>query len=101
MNEEKELSYAWSLPQGTQRGALERHKTLCSFACQTCGYPYVQAGDLCPPCEELVADCKKRDEERAADVLNEILRPDSRFVHVYGVGYVDPWTREGKQLLDP
>lgn len=101
MNEKKELSYAWSLPNGIGRGALERHKTLCLWACQTCGHPYVQAGDLCPPCEELVVDCKKRGEERAANFPNGILGPDSCLVHIYGVGYVDPWTRQGKQFLDP
>ncbi len=69
--------------------------------CQACGYPYFQGGDLCTECEAFVEQVEKEEAARLAQRFEDLLSPNSRFVHVYGVGYVDPWTREGKQHLDP
>jgi hypothetical protein len=73
---------------------------LLEHACNVCFYP-LNAGDLCPDCQKLVAEEEKRQAEIAGRWLNNVLSGDScRYVHVFGVGYVDSWSRAGKRYLD-
>ncbi len=65
-------------------------------SCQTCGHPFFQAGAMCPECAEAFT----RNMQAAAEGMAQWLNDIPRMVHVYGVGHVDPWTREGKQYLD-
>lgn len=99
MSEEKNRVYAILLPNRRMNPHLLVEQRCCM--CQTCGYPYFQGGDLCAECEVLVIQIEKEESDRAFQAFRDFISPQSRFVHVYGVGYVDPWTREGKQYLDP
>jgi hypothetical protein len=73
---------------------------LLEHACNVCFYP-LNAGDLCPDCQKLVAEEEKRQAEIAGRWLNNVLSGGScRYVHVFGVGYVDSWSRAGKRYLD-
>lgn len=73
---------------------------LFQTACKTCFHP-LNAGDLCPDCQKLVDEEKREEDEKVGRWLSAILSDDgTRFVHVYGIGRVDTWSREGKQYLD-
>ena len=72
---------------------------LFQTACTTCFHP-INAGDLCPDCQKFVEEERRKRAEAESQRFADMISPSSRFVHVYGVGRVDPWTREGKQYLD-
>ncbi len=66
------------------------------MSCTTCGHPHLRAGDICPPCKADL-DVSLMALGKAFQHHSELLK---RGVHIYGVGLVDPWTREGKRYLE-
>jgi hypothetical protein len=99
MPDKKEKECAILLPNRRMNSlllAMQRHAM-----CQVCGYPYFQGGDLCTECETFVKQVEEKEATRLAQQFEDFLSPHSRFIHVFGVGYVDPWTRDGQTYLDP
>jgi hypothetical protein len=89
-----EPCYAFLIPPTSDQ---QYKQWLIEMSCQVCGHFHLRAGDMCPRCQE---DFKLHCEAMGT-ALSEHLELCKRGVHVYGVGLVDPWTREGKQHLDP
>lgn len=71
---------------------------LLAEACKTCFYP-MNAGDLCPDCQRVVDEERRRLDEQAIRQFDDMLHR-RHHVHVYGVGTVDTWTEEGRRYLD-
>jgi hypothetical protein len=63
-------------------------------SCNICGYPNAQEGDMCPECTEKT----ERENKAMAEALTDFFHP--RWVHSSMHGYIDPWTRKGRALLD-
>lgn len=73
---------------------LERARTMIENSCETCGHPFLNAADMCPRCiEEL-----DKSIPTFTAALQDHLSP--RWIHSQIHGYVDPWSREGRRLLD-
>jgi hypothetical protein len=71
---------------------------LLTTACKTCFHP-LNAGDLCPACQEFVDEERRKQAEEEKQRFDEWLS-GVYSVHVFGIGYVDTRTREGRRYLD-
>ena len=74
-------------------GSQQEDEELRKHSCKDCGYPFAQGGSLCEKCKKAVTD----DLRGAAKVLEDFLSP--RHVHSHRLGRLDPWTREGRNLI--
>lgn len=64
-----------------------------STCCHTCGDPFFRLGELCPECKKKLRERSTAFGQSLADLFS------GRLVHMHGIGYVDPWTRSGRDLI--
>lgn len=72
----------------------EINRAAREVCCSTCGWPLLQGGEICPDCINLRAT-----QMRTAIIeLQYHLNP--RIIHSSTHGLIDPWSDEGRAILD-